>query len=87
MALDSGTQSSRAIAYDAQGAQVALGSAVHPPLTVNGEGAVTQSPHDVWSALSSSIRSCMARLGSRTADVVAVGLTTQRYTMVPCTAH
>ncbi|MAY82190.1 MAG: hypothetical protein CL930_15595 [Deltaproteobacteria bacterium] len=86
LALDSGTQSSRAIAYDAQGAQVALGSAAHPPLTVNGEGAVTQSPHDVWSALSSSIRSCMARLGSRTADVVAVGLTTQRYTMVPCTA-
>jgi sugar (pentulose or hexulose) kinase len=86
LALDSGTQSSRAIAYDAHGTQVAMGSATHQPLSVSGEGAVTQSPHDVWSALSSSIRTCMDALGPRAADVVAVGLTTQRYTMIPCTA-
>ena len=86
LALDSGTQSRRAIAYDAEGNQVAMGSSAHQPLSVSGEGAVTQSPHDVWAALSSSIRSCMGALGSRTDEVVAVGLTTQRYTMIPCTA-
>lgn len=86
IALDTGTQSSRAIAYDQTGAECAKGSASHPPLSVGVGGAVMQGPQDVWTALESSLSACVAQLGERAAEVEALALTTQRYTMIPCSA-
>ena len=84
MALDVGTQSSRAIAFDATGGQVAIGRAAHAPLVVGACGAVSQSPADVWMALQAAIAECVSALGDRATDVRAAALTTQRYTMIPC---
>jgi sugar (pentulose or hexulose) kinase len=86
IALDSGTQSSRAIAFDPTGAQLAVGRAAHPPLDVKEDGAITQRPEDVWAALSGATKACTESLGDRSAEVVAAALTTQRYTMIPCAA-
>jgi sugar (pentulose or hexulose) kinase len=86
IALDTGTQSSRAIAFDATGEQLSTGRARHPELTVGDNGAVTQSPTDVWNALSQAISDCVATLGPRRDEIVAAALTTQRFTMIPCTA-
>jgi len=84
IALDVGTQSSRAIAYDSSGEQVGMGQQAHPPLTVGAAGAVTQCPKDVWAALQEALRQCVAELGDRGDEVQALALTTQRYTMIPC---
>jgi len=84
LALDAGTQSSRAIAMDPQGTEVAMGQVSHAPLTVAPDGAVTQSPQDVWEALERSIIQCVEALGDRSMEIEALALTTQRYTMIPC---
>jgi len=86
IALDSGTQSSRAIAYDRTGAECAKGARPHPPLTVGAGGAVTQVPQEVWAALQGALTDCVAQLGPRAGEVVGLALTTQRYTMIPCAA-
>jgi sugar (pentulose or hexulose) kinase len=83
LAVDSGTQSTRAIVFDCEGAVHARGRKAHPPLSNPSPGAVEQDPHELLDAVTGSIRECLdGWIGDRT-RIVGGALTTQRVTTVP----
>lgn len=83
LALDSGSQSSRALLFDARGAVLAVGRGDHAPMKHSEEGAVEQDPMDIRQALFGSIRRCLEAWGGDPARIVAGALTTQRNTILP----
>jgi len=83
LALDSGSQSSRALLFDARGEVVAVGRKNHAPMRHPEPGAVEQDPIDIREALFAAMKQCMDRFdGDRTA-IVGAALTTQRTTVLP----
>ena len=82
LALDSGSQSSRALLFDAQGAVLAVGRHPHAPMRHPEEGAVEQDPYDIRDALFASAKACIDSWGGDPARIVAGALTTQRNTLL-----
>ncbi|WP_020648301.1 FGGY-family carbohydrate kinase [Solimonas variicoloris] len=84
LSLDVGTQSARALLFDAQGELLARAQQVFEPTYQSPQpGAAEQDPEVYWQAL---VAACQAlwRDGAQPADVAALSLTTQRATVV-CT--
>ena len=78
LALDSGSQSSRAILFDAQGGVLGLGSHVHQPMLYPVADAVEQDPTDIKDCLFQAIRDCLKEWGGDPGDIAGAALTTQR---------
>ena len=86
LALDSGSQSSRALLFDRDGAVLAVGRGEHAPMKHPEEGAVEQDPTDIRDALFGSIRRCLEGWGGDPARIAGGALTTQRNTLLPIAA-
>jgi glycerol kinase len=79
IAIDQGTTSTRAIAYDAAlrplaGAQRELRQIYPAP------GQVEHDLEEIWSAVVATVRDCMAQAGLQAADVAGIGIGNQRET-------
>ncbi|MBI3791733.1 MAG: FGGY-family carbohydrate kinase [Gemmatimonadetes bacterium] len=82
LAMDVGTQSTRALAVDPRGHVVARAQVPHtPPLHAAEPGWAEQDPEVYWRALASAVTQLWAG-GADPARVVALALTTQRGTVV-----
>ncbi len=85
LAIDSGTQSVRAILFDEHGEQLAVGRCAHQPLLRPSAGAVEQDPDDIWGSLVTACRSCMEQAERDGLPMPqAAGLTSQRKVLIPC---
>ncbi len=82
LALDSGSQSSRALLFDRDGALVAKAARPHQPMRHPEEGAVEQDPADIRDCLFGSVKDCLAVWGGDPARIAAAALTTQRSVIV-----
>lgn len=78
LALDSGTQSSRALLFDTEGNVVGSGQKLHAPMLYPEPGAVEQEPRDIRDCLFNSIRECVENWGGDPNDIAGASLTTQR---------
>ena len=79
VAIDQGTTSTRAVAYDAgltplATAQIELRQSYPAP------GWVEHDPEEIWSAVVSTVRDVMARASLSAADIAGIGITNQRET-------
>ena len=83
LALDSGSQSSRALLFDRDGGVLAKGAVPHGPMRHPELGAVEQDPVDIRDALFEAIRCCLAAWGGDPAEIAGASLTTQRNTLLP----
>ncbi len=86
LALDSGSQSSRALLFDRGGAVLAKASHAHKAMEHPVEGAVEQDPVDIRDCLFASVRDCLDAWGGDRSRIAAAALTTQRNTQVPIDA-
>ncbi|HPQ69077.1 MAG TPA: FGGY family carbohydrate kinase [bacterium] len=86
LALDSGSQSSRALLFDAAGNILASSQHQHAPMKYPMPGAVEQDPLDIREALYASVRECLNRWGGDVGRIAGAALTTQRNTMLPVAA-
>jgi glycerol kinase len=82
LAIDQGTSSSRAVAFDANSFEV-LGAAQqeieqHYPR----DGWVEHEPEDIWYSVARTVREALAKSGRGGRDVAAIGITNQRETLV-----
>ncbi len=79
LALDQGTSSSRAIAFDARGRVAAL--AQHPFEQIYpASGWVEHDPEVIWATTLSAAREAISRLQRQGQSVLAIGITNQRET-------
>ncbi len=78
LALDSGSQSSRALLFAADGSIVGEAQVLHQPMSFPLPGAVEQDPADIRACLFSSIRACLKGWGGDPGRIAAASLTTQR---------
>ena len=83
LALDSGSQSSRALLFDPHGAVVGTGSKIHAPMRFPVDGAVEQDPEDIRECLFSAIKEAVKTWGGNPEKIVGAALTTQRSTVIP----
>ncbi|MDP1632154.1 MAG: glycerol kinase GlpK [Caulobacter sp.] len=81
LALDQGTTSTRAILFDAGGRAVATASR---PLRQSypGDGWVEHDAEEIWTSAVEVMREAVEKCGRPVADVVAMGITNQRETVV-----
>jgi glycerol kinase len=81
LALDQGTTSTRAIAFDARGRAVADASR---PLRQSypHDGWVEHDAEEIWNASVTVLRETLEKCGRPAADVAAIGVTNQRETVV-----
>lgn len=85
LAIDSGTQSVRAILFDERGEELAVGRCAHEPLLRPSPGAVEQDPDDIWQAMVTACRSCMEQAEADGLPAPqAAGLTSQRKVLIAC---
>jgi len=85
LAIDSGTQSVRAILFDERGNALAEGRHAHKPLLRLRPGAVEQDTDDMWDALVAACRACMEQVREQDLPMpLAAGLTSQRKLLI-CT--
>jgi len=81
IAIDQGTTSTRAIAFDAALAPVASAQQelrqIYPA-----PGLVEHDPEEIWSATLATVRAAMARAGAEARDIAALGITNQRETTI-----
>ena len=82
LALDSGSQSSRALLFDADGQILGQGSRAHGPMAYPSVGAVEQDPVDIRDSLFFATRECLEGWGGDPARLQAAALTSQRTTML-----
>lgn len=83
LALDSGSQSSRALIFDERGAVHAHGQISHAAMRRPLPEAVEQDPLDIDAALTGAIRIALDRCPQARGDLVGAALTTQRNAIVP----
>ncbi len=82
LAIDVGTQSTRAIVFDAAGLLVAKAQVAHEPVQVSPQpGWAEQDPELYWQAIVNACQSLWAQ-GVQTAEIAGLALTTQRATMI-----
>ena len=85
LAIDSGTQSVRAILFDERGEQLAEGRCAHQPLLRPERGSVEQDPDDIWRSMVTACRACMEQAErDGLPPPRAIGLTSQRKVLIPC---
>ncbi len=84
LAIDVGTQSTRAIVFDTAGSLLAKAQVLHEPVhSVPQHGWAEQDPELYWRALVSACQSLWSQ-GLKPQDIAGLSLTTQRATMI-CT--
>ncbi len=83
LALDSGTQSSRALIFDRDGNVLAKGQHAHQPMTHPEEGAVEQDFGDIRCCLFQSIVDALAEWGGDPKSIAGAALTSQRLCVAP----
>ena len=83
VALDSGSQSSRAVLFDPTGAILGIGRREHAPMSHPEPGAVEQDPVDIRDSVFAAIRACLAEWGGDPDTIAGAALTTQRTTVLP----
>lgn len=81
LAIDQGTSSSRAIAFDPEGAVVATEQQAFEQL-YPASGWVEHDPEVIWATVLSTTRAVIERLRGKKRRVIAIGLTNQRETTV-----
>jgi glycerol kinase len=81
LALDQGTTSSRAIAFDAGGAVVGFDQREFPQHFPQ-PGWVEHDPRDIWQSQLGVARGALRNASLSAADVVAIGITNQRETTI-----
>ena len=81
IAIDQGTTSTRAIAFDAALAPLATCQRELPQV-YPAPGEVEHDPEAIWAAVLETVRGCMAEAGLAAKDVAAIGITNQRETTV-----
>jgi len=86
LAIDSGTQSVRAILFDRKGDVVAKEAAPHEPYFSLRPGWSEQHPEDYWTKLCLVTRRLMARPEVRKDRIAACAITTQRSGVIPVDA-
>ena len=87
LALDSGSQSSRALLFDRTGAVLAAAARAHQPMRHPEEGAVEQDPHDIRDCLFGAVRDCLDGWGGDRTRIAAAAMTTQRSVIVAADAE
>jgi len=83
LALDSGSQSSRALLFDPQGGVLASAGRPHAAMLHPSPGAVEQSPADIRDALFAATVACLKSWGGDPSRIAGAALTTQRNTLIP----
>jgi len=84
LAIDVGTQSTRAIVFDAQGTLLAKAQVAHEPVhTAPQPGWAEQDPELYWRAVVAACQGLWTQ-GIQPADIAGLALTTQRATMISC---
>jgi glycerol kinase len=82
LAIDQGTTSSRAVAFDADTFAI-LGSAQQEiEQCYPRDGWVEHKPEDIWYSVARTVREALANAGRTASEVAAVGITNQRETVV-----
>ena len=81
IAIDQGTTSTRAIAFDATLKPLAVSQyelrQIYPA-----PGEVEHDPEEIWSAVVATVRACMDKAGLGAGDIGGIGITNQRETTV-----
>jgi sugar (pentulose or hexulose) kinase len=83
MAVDSGTQSVRAIVYDRQGKELAVARAPHDPYFSLKPGWAEQKPDDYWKKFCKVVGEVMASKKFDPKKLAALGITAQRSAVIP----
>ncbi|AZO54596.1 MULTISPECIES: glycerol kinase GlpK [unclassified Mesorhizobium] len=81
LAIDQGTTSTRAILFDGQMKVVGSGQkefTQHYPAS----GWVEHDPEEIWASVVTTVKAALKKAGRTAADVVAIGITNQRETVV-----
>jgi len=79
IAIDQGTTSTRAIAYDAALNPLAIAK-VELHQSYPAPGWVEHDPEEIWSAVVATVRDAMARASLSAADIAGIGISNQRET-------
>ncbi len=87
LALDSGSQSSRAILFSSEGDVLAQAGRAHQPMLHPQPGAVEQDALDICRCLFESIKACLGAWGGDPKQIAGAALTTQRNTILPVGAE
>ncbi len=82
LALDCGTQSARALAFDARGELIARAKVEYRPYFSARPGWAEQDPELWWDSLARACRELVAGLAGGASRIAAVAVTTQRDSMV-----
>ncbi len=83
IAVDSGTQSVRAIIFDCEGNEVAVSQVQHEPYFSLNPGWAEQNTDDYWSCFCQVTKAAMEKSGVDPKLIAGLGITTQRTTCVP----
>ena len=81
LALDQGTSSSRAIAFDAHGQIAAVAQREFRQIFPE-PGWVEHDPREIWSSQLATAREALAKAGLGAADIAGIGITNQRETTI-----
>ncbi|MCK9908419.1 glycerol kinase GlpK [Microbacteriaceae bacterium K1510] len=81
IAIDQGTTSTRAIAYDAALQPLATAQQELPQI-YPAPGQVEHDPEEIWRATVQCVRDAMAKAGLAASDIAGIGITNQRETTV-----
>lgn len=84
--VDSGTQSTKALIMDAEGAVLVKASKPHTLIGGLPQGHMEQRPEDWWMATVESIRECLADPMVDASKVKAIGVSGQQHGLVPLAA-
>lgn len=82
LALDVGTQSTRALVFDPRGTPVALSRVAYEPYLAPRPGWAEQDPELYWRSLGEACRGLWSHGGVEPSSIAGVALTTQRGTVV-----
>jgi sugar (pentulose or hexulose) kinase len=83
VAIDSGTQSVRAVLFDREGKEIAISRATHEPYFSLKPGWSEQKPEDYWSKLCQVTNGLMQKINIDPKEIAGLGITTQRGTVIP----
>jgi sugar (pentulose or hexulose) kinase len=83
IAIDSGTQSIRAVLFDRHGNEIALEQANYEPYFSLAPGWAEQRTEDYWGKLCQVCKELMAKIDIDHRQIRGIGLTSQRNTVIP----
>ena len=83
IAIDSGTQSIRAVLFDRHGTQIALEQAAFEPYFSLAPGCSEQNTEDYWNKFCQVCRGLMSKIDVDRRQIAGIGLTSQRSTVIP----